>query len=70
MERLGNQVVWEPIFKRNLTDQEEKQFVTLIDLLNFIFIPRKGEDSSFAASEDWAFFCSLFFLGHCFMPFG
>lgn len=62
MERLGNQVVWEPIFRRNLTDQEEKQFVTLIDLLNFIFIPRKEEDSRVSQLQKIGLFSVPYFF--------
>ena len=46
MSRVGDMVVWSPIFRRNLKDQEESQFISLLNLLNGAFIMERGEDSS------------------------
>ena len=43
MERVGRGIVWRPIF-RSLLDVEERQFITLLELLNNVDIPKEGGD--------------------------
>ena len=65
LERQGPraQVRWGPTFRRSLKEQEESQLVSLLDLLNGIFIPENGEDVRlWSASKDGSFSDSFFFL--------
>ena len=58
----GAQVRWGPTFRRSLKEQEESQLVSLLDLLNGIFIPEDGEVVRlWSASKDGSFFVSSFF---------
>lgn len=43
MARISNQVVWSPTLRRNLKDNEESQFISLLNLLNGMFILENGE---------------------------
>lgn len=38
MERLGDQIVWGPIFKRNLNELEESQFHSMMALIASVYI--------------------------------
>ena len=40
----NGEVIWCPIFGRNLRDVEERQFLSLINLLREVNIPKEGED--------------------------
>eukprot|EP00268_Persea_americana_P068653 TRINITY_DN9599_c0_g4_i1.p1 TRINITY_DN9599_c0_g4~~TRINITY_DN9599_c0_g4_i1.p1 ORF type:complete len:154 (-),score=18.03 TRINITY_DN9599_c0_g4_i1:181-642(-) len=62
MTRVGGQVVWSPTLRRNLKDNEESQFISLLNLLNDMFIPERGEDARvWTTSKDGTFFVSSFF---------
>ena len=62
MSRVGDMVVWSPTFRRNLRDQEESQFILLLNLLNEAYIMERGEDSRvWTASKDGSFSISSFF---------
>lgn len=43
-EHFINQIVWCPIFRRNLVEQEESQLLRLLRSLNSTFIKGEGED--------------------------
>ena len=63
MSRVGDMVVWSPTFRRNLKDQEESQFILLLNLLNGACITERREDSRvWTASKDGSFSVSSFFL--------
>ena len=64
-ERCTNrdEVIWCPIFKRNLKDMEERQFLSLLNLLRDVIIPEEGEDIRiWKASKDCSFSVLLFYL--------
>ena len=41
----NREVIWYPIFRRNLRDIEERQFLSLINVLRDVLIPEEGEDA-------------------------
>lgn len=43
--REGNQVVWGPVFRRNLAQVEESQFLNIIGILGNTYIPNEGDFS-------------------------
>ena len=62
MSRAGGQVVWSPTLRRNLKDLEESKFISLLNLLNGMFILDRGEDARvWTASKDGSFSVSSFF---------
>ena len=44
IERRGDGIVWEPVFRRNLNKVGESQFQSLLSLVGDAFIPRDGKD--------------------------
>ena len=55
-------MVWSLIIRRNLKDHEESQFISLLNLLNGVFIPNMGEDTRvWTTSKDGLFSVSSFF---------
>lgn len=62
LERYGSQLQWE-ILRKNLSESEEHQFISLLNILSRVFIPEEGEDSrEYKASLDGSF-CVFFLLG-------
>lgn len=58
----GAQVIWGLTIRINLMENEENQLTSLLNLLNGIFIPEKGEDVRlWSASENGTFSVSSFF---------
>ena len=45
MSRAGDMVVWSLILRSNLKEQEESQFISLLNLLNDVHIQEEGEDT-------------------------
>eukprot|EP00268_Persea_americana_P054181 TRINITY_DN6183_c0_g1_i3.p1 TRINITY_DN6183_c0_g1~~TRINITY_DN6183_c0_g1_i3.p1 ORF type:complete len:183 (+),score=26.84 TRINITY_DN6183_c0_g1_i3:67-549(+) len=63
MDRDAERILWGPIFRRDLTESEEKNLMNLLDKLGRIFIPIEGEDSRvWVASKDGVFSVSSFFM--------
>ena len=61
-EGTNNDVIWSPIFRRNLRDIEEMQFVSLLNLLANVLISEEGEDNRiWIASKDCSFSVSSFY---------
>ena len=58
----NKEVIWSPIFRRNLRDIEERQFLSLLNLLTDVLIPEEGEDSRiWKASIDNSFSVASFY---------
>ena len=56
------EVVWCPIFQRNLRGIEERQFLSLLNLLRDVRIPEEGEDAGiWKVSKDGSFSASSFY---------
>lgn len=56
MERLGDKVVWDPIFRSNLNDEEETQFSAMLILIGNVYVPLEGKDRRiWIASRDGSF---------------
>ena len=52
-----------PILRRNLKEHEETQFISLLNILNEVYIPERGEDKRvWNASNDRSFSVSSFFM--------
>ena len=62
MSRIGDNVVWSPILRTQLKNQEEAQFISLLNLLNGVYIPEGGAETRvWTASQDGSFSVSSFF---------
>lgn len=62
MARSGDHLQWGPIFRTNLTEEEENQFMSLLQILNQVSISDEGQDRTvWRASQDGAFLVSSFF---------
>ena len=44
MERRGDNIIWGPIFRRNLNWIEEDQFQSLLTVIGIVIITRDGQD--------------------------
>lgn len=63
MERSSNQVFWGPIFRRNLIEFEERNFFSLLEILNQTLIPNDEVDCRiWTPSQNGEFSVSSFFL--------
>lgn len=64
-ERMGDQVIWGPIFRRNLTEIEQ-EFIDLINTLQNVHLPEGGEDGRlWLALKDHSFSAASFFAAIC-----
>lgn len=62
MARSGDHLQWDPVFRTNLTEEEENQFMSLLQILNQVSISDEGQDRTvWRASQDGAFLVSSFF---------
>ena len=62
MSSIGGQLVWCPIFKRNLKDVEESQFIDLLNSLSSVPIQSSRVDERvWIASKNGSFLVSSFF---------
>jgi len=62
MTRVGGQLVWSPILRRNLKEREVDQLISLLNLLKGVHIRDRGEDARmWSASKDGLFLVSSFF---------
>ena len=63
MSRVGGHVVWNPTLRRNLKENEESQFMLLLNLLEGSNIAASGEDERvWTVSKDGSFSISSFSL--------
>ena len=61
----NKEVIWCRIFRRNLTDIEERQFLALLNLLRDVLIPEEGGGCQDLESlERWFIFRIIIPLGH------
>ena len=61
-EKGNKEVIWSPIFRRNLRDIKERQFLSLLNLLKNVLIPEEGEDTRiWKASKDGSFSVASFY---------
>lgn len=44
MEKINDHTVWTPIFKRVLQEDEERELIHLLGVLDQVFVPKEGPD--------------------------
>lgn len=59
--RVGNSVVWAPIFRRNISEEEELQLFYMLAELEEVYIPVSGKDRRVRTVSTDGSLC-LFFL--------
>eukprot|EP00268_Persea_americana_P012100 TRINITY_DN15081_c1_g5_i1.p2 TRINITY_DN15081_c1_g5~~TRINITY_DN15081_c1_g5_i1.p2 ORF type:complete len:110 (-),score=15.40 TRINITY_DN15081_c1_g5_i1:140-469(-) len=67
LERIGsgNHLIWSPIFRRNLNENEESQMILLLLLLNLltsVYITRGQDERIWIPSRDSSFSVTSFFM--------
>ena len=64
LERIGsgNQLIWSPIFRRNLKENEESQMILLLNLLISVYIPGGQDERIWIPSRVDSFSVTSFFM--------
>lgn len=67
MENISNQFIWGPIFRRHLSEREERQFSSLLAYVSCVYISEEGDDRRiWSRTKDCFFSVSSFFFDFIF----